>query len=360
MKNFAISILCVFLLSCSNENKKISIDIDKEFSKEARLKLSDIISSIEYIALETDTNCLVEQNFGVLLFSKEIVVINKRKCLLFDRATGKFIKEILHRGNDPEGYNSTMLGKGLLGNENDEYLFLREWNGNISTYSYQTGERLQIPYEDYGAIAYLDKNKFVTTALNLDGKQRVKMWIYDNYNCVDSISNNQTFELKSNAIAFFYNEEIFYRSGGNTFYKYHVNDTVYQIKENRLIPEYEFISSNSPNLEMREHPERMGELMKECFVVEQIVEDDTYIMYSIAHEGEKYHLIHNKKSEEGGIVKGGIINDIDNGINPWIDHITDKGEYVFVINPSSLDDDDLKKYNIKEDDNPLIAIGYKK
>lgn len=127
--------------------------------------LSNIVSKLEYIPLETDTNCLLEENTEILLFENEIVAVNKRKILLFDRKKGKFKSEILYSGKDPEGYGSTMLGKGLMGNEKEEYVFLREWNGDISTYNLKRGKGKVSCIGNYRAVAYAENRTLVATSI---------------------------------------------------------------------------------------------------------------------------------------------------------------------------------------------------
>lgn len=358
MKHFVFWVLLLVTLSCNNKDKEIRIDLDKDFDSSVEIALSDIVSNLEYIPLETDTNCLLEENTGVLLFDNEIVAVNKRKILLFDRKNGKFKREILHWGNDPEGYNSTMLGRGLIGNENDEYVFLREWNGDISTYSLKSGERKSFPYGNYGAVAYVGNGTFVATLLNLDGKNKVKMWVYKDYQRVDSIPNNQFFEMKNNAVAFFSNEDIFYRYNDMTYYKYNMNDTVFRVSEQGLFPAYIFSSANKlPNIGMREHPELMGEQMKKMYVVNGIIESNDYIMYNISYDGVKYKMVYDKKTGKGGRLEDGFSNDIDNGISLWPNYITENGEFVFLVNPASLEEAELKALGLKEDDNPMLVVG---
>ena len=358
MKHFVFWVLLLVTLSCNNKDKEIRIDLDKDFDSSVEIALSDIVSNLEYIPLETDTNCLLEENTGILLFDNEIVAVNKRKILLFDRKNGKFKREILHRGKDPEGYNSTMLGKGLMGNEKEEYVFLREWNGDISTYSLKSGERKSFPYGNYGAVAYADNGTFFATLLNMDGKNKVKMWVYKDYQLVDSIPNKQLFELKSNAIAFFDNEDIFYRYNGETYYKYNMNDTVFCVSVKGLAPAYTFNSTNKLRcFEMRDHPELIGEQMKELYVVSGIMESKDYIMYNISYDDEKYKMVYDKKTGRGGCLEDGFSNDIDNGISLWPNHTTEKGEFVFLVNPASLEEAELKALGLKEDDNPMLVVG---
>lgn len=350
-------VICSFV-SCTNQTSFSQIDLDKDMTENVSVKLSEMVSHLEYIRLETDSNCLIGDNFQIAVLENEILSFNRKKCLWFDRKTGKFVKEILHSGKDIDGYMSTMVGKGMVANEEKRYIFLKEWNGNISTYFIDTNTKKSISYTDFGSVAYLNDTVLVATSLNLDGKQINRMWIYDNYVCVDSIPTTQTFELKSNAIAFLDNEDLFYRAEGKTYYKHMMNDTVYQVTADALIPRYFFYSNEkSPTIELKGHPESMYELMKDMYVVSKIIETDYYILYEIAYQEEKHYMAYNKNTGKGGRLEEGVVNDIDNGSVLWPDHLTAKGEYVFVLNPSSLNESELNRYNLKEDDNALVIIG---
>lgn len=362
MKHLALVLLALFFYSCSTAKKdnEFRIDLDESFGNRQEVKLSSLVKNLEYIPLETDSNSLLDENLGILLFEKEIVAINKRKCLLFDRATGKFIREVLHRGEDPDGYSKTMLGFGLLGNEKEETIFLNEFDGNVAIYSVATEERNRIPNPDFGSVAYMDDNTMVCTVLNWDGTRTVKMRIYKDFQCVDSIPNKETYEMKSTALAFFSYDDIFYRSAGKTFYKYMTNDTVYEVTDKALLPVYTFSPTEKlPQLELREHPETMGKAMEELYVVKQIVEDKDYVLYQVEYEKEKHCLLYDKRTGEGCRLDEGFTDDIDGGVNLWPDHITERGEYVFIVNPAMLEEDMLAKYGLREDDNPLIIVGTK-
>lgn len=359
MKYLSFLWITFLFLACTRQPNLTQINIDKSLKEESILNLSEIVDSLEYVRLETDSNCLIGNNFEIAVFENEILSFNKKKCLLFDRKTGKFIKEILHSGNDTDGYMFTMAGKGMVANEEDRYVFLKEWNGNISTYFIDTQTRKRIPYNDFGGVAYVNDSVWVATLLNLDGKKTNKMYIYENYRCKDSIPVTQTFELKSNAIALLDHEDLFYRAGGKTYYKYMMDDTVYQVTSDALIPYYTFYSANkSPKIELKEHPESMYELMKDLYVINGIVETDRYVLYEVAYQEKKQYMAYDKKSGKGGMLKDGFINDVDHGLPLWPHHLTAKGEYVFVINPSLADEAALRKYNLKEDDNALVIIGH--
>ena len=103
----------------------------------------------------------------------------------------------------------------------------------------------------------------------------------------------------------------------------------------------------------------MYQKMFGLFVINNLMEDADYIYYTVMHKEEAYNLVHRKASGKGGVLKEGFLNDIDGGINLFPDHITDSGEYVFVINPAFLSEEDLAKCQVNEDDNLVIVIGRK-
>ena len=350
--------LALSCFSCSNKpDEMIRIDVDHAMNTAISRNLSDVVKTLEYVTLETDSNSLVGRGFEVALFEKDIAVINGGKILLFDRMTGKFKQEVLHRGNEPGGYARTMAGRGMVANEKAGYIFLNEWNKSMSTYNIYTGERNRFPtLGSVKSVAYTGDDSLVATAFNFDGKHKVKMWIYNRYQCVDSIPNHWRFKLMSDAMAVIANDEIFYRSDSRTYFKDATNDTVFAVTDT-LSPSFVFQSSSLPRIELREHPEIMDQKMKDLYFVNNIQEDESYIYYTVAYQEKMYHLMYDKLLGEGGVLKESLINDIDGGINLFPDHITDRGEYVFVVNPAFMEEDELAKCHLKADDNPMVVIG---
>lgn len=68
------------------------------------LKLSDFGASVRYIPLETHDSCLVSLG-NVQVFDSNIVVSSRQLVVFnFDKGTGRFMTQLGHRGEDPEGY----------------------------------------------------------------------------------------------------------------------------------------------------------------------------------------------------------------------------------------------------------------
>ena len=68
--------------------------------------------------------------------------------------------------------------------------------------------------------------------------------------------------------------------------------------------------------------------------------------------------MHNKANGKGfHIERKGLKNDIDGKVDLWPYRITKDNEYIFVIDPTTLEDDELAKLGIDAEDNPVIVIG---
>lgn len=72
------------------------------------LKLSDFGESIRYVPLETTDSCLVAL-WGVKIFGNHLAVTSSIPGVTFNfnKETGRYVAQLGHRGNDPEGYWGT-------------------------------------------------------------------------------------------------------------------------------------------------------------------------------------------------------------------------------------------------------------
>ena len=96
-----------FLSSCntntnSDKNDILRIDL-AETENRAYLNASEVISSLEYVALETSPQCLVGEIVKAYVSENFILTFSNSNCLLFSR-NGKFIRGIGQRGNGPQDF----------------------------------------------------------------------------------------------------------------------------------------------------------------------------------------------------------------------------------------------------------------
>jgi len=71
--------------------------------KRAYLNMSEVISRIEYVPLETSSLCLIGEVFHASISENYILVFSNSNLFLFSRE-GRFIRSIGQRGGGPEDY----------------------------------------------------------------------------------------------------------------------------------------------------------------------------------------------------------------------------------------------------------------
>lgn len=108
----ASALLSVLLLSCNikekgvtepNEHELIELDNIPALKNKKALKLSALVDHIEYIKLETKSECLIARAWRIV-GEKYIVLANENEVLLFNRK-GSFIRKIGNKGHGPGEYD---------------------------------------------------------------------------------------------------------------------------------------------------------------------------------------------------------------------------------------------------------------
>lgn len=121
------------LLSCNKERKtdRYEIDLAAVVASPTELLASDCFRQIEYVPLETTDSSLIGSAPHVQVTRNRIVVTTDREdCLLFDKATGRFLRKVGHRGMEPGGYKEA----NCLINERNGLLYFRGWRNDLVKY----------------------------------------------------------------------------------------------------------------------------------------------------------------------------------------------------------------------------------
>ena len=102
------------------------------------LKLSDFGAGVRYIPLETHDSCLVSLG-NVQVFDSNIVVSSRQLVVFnFDKGTGRFMTQLGHRGEDPEGY----WGLTAYYNESNACPFYRRYHLAKKKHRKQCGKNI--------------------------------------------------------------------------------------------------------------------------------------------------------------------------------------------------------------------------
>lgn len=128
----------LFLASCNNSinsDLPYRIDLENSIRNINSIPLSTLGRKIEYVPLETDSACLIQNISNVFLTDSLIFVSDNDRLLKFDK-NGKFIKQIGTKGRGPGEYPN--LGNFQIDEGNKEIfvissriVLIYDFNGNF-------------------------------------------------------------------------------------------------------------------------------------------------------------------------------------------------------------------------------------
>ena len=217
-----------------------SIQIEISFPEKA-MKGKKIIKSVEYVPLETTSDCLIGESAWFYITNEYIVIAHffEGKALLFDRKTGRFIHEIGRAGQGPGEYTGFWAANGF--NEKEQLLYMHEWH-QWKAYDIQTGKLKQIiksPGEKYVIQnPYLYKQGvYLGYANNTTGKVPYKLIAFDKEGKISKIypQYNQI-ELNLAKGEYPMNVGLFYEFDSNVYFQEANTDSVFQVTDEVLEP----------------------------------------------------------------------------------------------------------------------------
>jgi hypothetical protein len=160
---------------------------------------------------------------------------------MFDRKSGKFIRQIGHYGRDPEGYNST---QGFYNAFSESFCFLG-WNNNLIKYSSEGKQIASVPIPNYNnsfsntflpeKYTYLNENVIVCNILNINGIQNTLLLIFDEKGKeIMTVPNN--YRTKEHKPVINTEEVNFFHNSGRLFFNEIFNDTIFWINTSKAEP----------------------------------------------------------------------------------------------------------------------------
>jgi len=374
---FIITFYFTQVLSQTHEKEVITIPI-KEAIDEGNndLALSDFIENdIKYIQLETNTYCPLNDKLRLFLNDSVIIAIAKKQVFLFDRNTGKFIREIGHVGKDPHGYSETIFSKPY--SESKNTILTRGWLPNsfmeydlsgklISKRTLVSSETMRdaLSFNDSRTIAYV---------WNFDGKRKKKLIIFNSDGKeISFFPQNRSFEydMYKHGIEILLWEGWFYSFNNQPNFYELFTDTIFAITPEHLKPRYALsFGKYQVPYEIR-FTKKLKSDLSEYYFIKSIYESVGYLFFTFSSDGNFYSGIYDKR-EKLTKVAGTIKNDIDDSVPFEIASINKAGEVIgyqqtYVIkewlkkHPDKEKDFSTKVKNFKGTNmfyNPIIMIG---
>ena len=179
MNNIARSILILFIFlngSCDNKNNMLPLNVipvANTVGNDIILNLSDYVTEIKYLPLETNDTVLVGANFRICYENGHILVSEPlNNCNLFDD-TGKFYRKIGQRGQGPYDYfmlvQAFLYEDQILLNDNQKILTYDK-NGYMIEKINLWSNDIQGKYREGDVHLFpLKKDTFVMNVIALDG-----------------------------------------------------------------------------------------------------------------------------------------------------------------------------------------------
>ena len=376
----ALLMSVALMASCSNKQTYSDIIPVNEATK-VQINLSDYVSSLEYIPLETTDECLIDRNPSFYVLDDYIIVSTSQQCFLFNR-NGKFIREIGRVGRGPDEYR--FAGRGEVIDEQNKTVLMQGWDKWLE-YSFNGMVIRTYPIvPQTTATTYVSDGVLVQGVYNFSGNAVNQLVFTNQEGIFDSIPNHQFFTpFDLSAFGGMGVEFNFYRYRDGLYYKNLYNDTIFQIKDRQLhstrifdmgryhLPRAVMANMNTFRQEARKYN-----------MTQNILEADPFLLFSIFSErGDSAYIFDKHKNQvfvmqkEQGLK--GFFNDIDGGMPFWPAHINRKQELVSFLYPFEMIEmltieyferknirDEAANLRLKElirrlneEDNPVVVIG---
>lgn len=403
-----------FLLASCNEKETGNdnvIRLAEAIDVPSEIKVSDCFSRIRYIPLETTDSSLVGKGAYVQIIKNRILIsTNQRQCLMFDKETGKFIKQVGHIGNDPEGYSSV----NCWGDNETGMIYFNRWNKELVCYD-QDGlfrEVIATPLNAEGnssiffscredgtfvsheqgmlgngasRLSFFKDNEQITSYITINNDEQP--FDPSNIASLSVLKDDRALELygptaREGVIVVDYKEpetgfvtltntQTLWHQGKNHYFKEAYNDTIYQVKGTTLVP--------AVILDLGKYhwdfSERFMKNKDNAVLITQILDSkDRMVINFIRQLFHKPVLYNTVVSKSTGEVKVGLYadafkDDLTGFLPVQPVSVSSEGEYVGLLSAADVytwfeENKEIKDIpqNIKElkqigeEDNPVVVI----
>ena len=350
-----------------------TVSFDTGIETEQEILLSQIADKVEYIPLETNTECLLQHLRGNVQFAGGNFIIPCSKAVYMFDGTGKYIRRIGRSGGGPGEYNRV---HSIDIDWKDSLIYLYTIGKQI-VYSFRGDFIRSTTVPDVNKIAYLNNNIFAAYIYNSTGQEKNRILLlnpkgetvktfpyYDRFTIKKGVSMNMMGE----------NDRYLFHYKDNLCFKDYYNDTLFTVTEKELQPRY-IIRLGKFAIPVEKRWENMNFDMQRfkreasSYLRVNVIETDHYLFMPYGHWAgdEKGGLmLYDKNKKTCFNVPGGLIkNDIDGGIP--LDPYTSVDDNTLLTlwtpadimelaekNPDILKNEKLK--NMKEDDNHVLMI----
>jgi hypothetical protein len=360
---FSFTLLIIPALSAQtgNKSKLIILNLEEAFSQQQDIPLSTFVDKISYVPLETKPDIVLGRTARFEVTDDFILVKNvglgqATQILLFDRSTGKFIREIGKPGRGPgEYYGISFLPYNLETKE----IYASGPSGEIMVYdvSGKYIEELKKPSwtdpkapnefssrKTVGAESLFDGKTFAGYVINFNGWEDRKLLLFTREGIIKIFPNYMTWTRKDwkrwSSPPGGYDK--FYQWDRKLYFIETFCDTLYQVTGEVLLPRYYFNFGKFKAEYSKQEEIVTAALIPNYFFLTDIDENNDYIFIQLSFKRESFTGIVEKKSNKITFIKkstygvSGLRDDINGLMDVVPKDFTQKNEMVYLIQPFEL------------------------
>lgn len=376
MKQTFLLILLCLLFSCKSNHKSAvpTLLVEDAYRHPQAITTNDFVESFSYIRLETNPNCMVDEYPEINLTDDYVIIKTFRRCMLFDRQNGKYLRDVGHFGRDPGGFMSVAGG---FFNENTQIFYFWGWKNDLLKYSLK-GDFLgsvPTPFESSQTSTmvperfdYTPENNIVCHLWNTTGTQDKMIVILDEAGKIISTVPNRHV-IAEHPFRFTIREMRFLHTADKLLYNEIDNDTIFWISKGKPAP-YLILARD------KTRPDRynFGEKPENIYPIDYF-ESQRFIMFNFM-DPKNFFTLYDKSDSKLRVYKSsaGILNNTDSFVS-FFPVSMRKEELSGFVQPEAIKSWFLKNQSIAEKlpeelkklssieltDNPVIMIaGLKK
>lgn len=373
----SIFVLSIIIYGCTAKSENVDniyhkIDIESAIFNDQKVKLSDYVSCLDYIPIETNENFLVSDIFKFSPFDDYIAICCNATQQVYQLSKdGKLLKKIGRRGNAKNEYRAV---NKLVTTPETIIVFM---GTKIISFSALTGDIKQVVVPNdindvkiFGGFALCGKDSFAILHNMNEGEnyisivndkstevQRIKLWDTKKRKVEVPMPTGGIMQLEWAYLSTLYNVKDSLRVTNDFI------DTIYTYSDDKLLPHIVFNYGKLGN--NRFEPKLNTEL---AFTCTKVKETKKLLLFENL-DGDKF--LYDKSNGETKRIKKfdgstyqGFTNDIDNGIPFWPVAVTSDKMYsfmsadIFIEEAAKSNSEKMKQVaaTINEESNPVIIV----
>jgi hypothetical protein len=300
-------ILTIIRCSSSSYSKDdpVIINLKNVIKNEQEVPISRFVDELEYVPLQITPESIIS-DIRKIYVTKEYFIIwhtspgTSNPILLFERKSGKFIREIGKRGRGPEEYlrplecfynpyNNVVYGRG------DNFIKTYNLDGKFLT-SFESPKVSELSSKSgyvYASIeGFMGSETFICYVNNSTGTINKRLIISNQKNEIKSFPHYEKWSTTSSGENFvqIIQHPIFFSWSNKISFKEKSNDTIFYVSSDRLIPRYVLYSGDSryPYKLTKEDAINEFSKPKDYFETLNIFENSKYLFFDLVSRNKPF------------------------------------------------------------------------